>query len=297
MANNDRTLLVTGAGGHLGRQVVELLLASKAGRVIAASRNPDKLKDLEAKGAELRKADFDDAPGLEKAFANVDRLLIISTDAMDRPGRRLEQHQRAIAAAVKAGVKYAVYTSMVNPGADNPMKALVEDHRGTEQALATSGLGYTVLRNNWYADNLLPRLAQAVASGQLFGAAGSGATSYVTREDCARAAAAALASSHNGRQTLEISGPKAYGHAALASLASKLSSKPVAYVDVPAEGFKASLLQAGLPGFVADLLTGYELAVAQGFMLVHSDALAWLTGRQPASLEDFLSANQAALKG
>jgi NAD(P)H dehydrogenase (quinone) len=297
MANNDKTLLVTGAGGHLGHRVVELLLESKAGRVIAASRSLEKLKDLEAKGAELRKADFDDPAGLEKAFAGVDRILIISTDAMDRPGRRLEQHQRAIAAAVKAGVKYAVYTSIVNPGADNPMKALVEDHRGTEQALAASGLSYTVLRNNWYAENMLPRLAQAVASGQLFGAAGHGATCYVTREDCARAAAAALASSHNGRQTLEISGPKAYGHADLASLASSLINKPVAYVDVPAEGFKASLLQAGLPGFVADLLTGYELAMAQGCMQVQSDAVAWLTGKKPQALDEFLAANKAALNG
>jgi NAD(P)H dehydrogenase (quinone) len=154
-----------------------------------------------------------------------------------------------------------------------------------------------VLRNNWYAENLLPRLAQAVSSGQLIGAAGNGATSYVTREDCARAAAAALASRHNGRQTLEISGPKAFSHADLASLASALSSKPVAYVPVPASDFKAGLLKAGLPGFVADLFTGYDLAVAQGCMQVQSDAIAWLTGRQPQALDEFLAAHKEALRG
>ena len=79
------TFLVTGAGGHLGRMAVEPLLAAKAGKVIAASRDPAKLADLAAKGVETRRADFDDPASLDAAFKGVDRLLIISTDASSRP--------------------------------------------------------------------------------------------------------------------------------------------------------------------------------------------------------------------
>ena len=78
--SSSPTFLVTGAGGHLGRLVVERLLAAKAGKVIAASRDPAKLADLAAKGAETRRADFDDPASLDAAFKGVDRLLIISTD-------------------------------------------------------------------------------------------------------------------------------------------------------------------------------------------------------------------------
>ena len=53
------TFLVTGASGHLGRQVVELLLARNAGTVIAGSRDPRKLSALVAKGAEGRLLDFE----------------------------------------------------------------------------------------------------------------------------------------------------------------------------------------------------------------------------------------------
>src|SRR5690349_5506895 len=108
------TYLVTGAGGHLGRLAAETPLDAKAGKVIAATRDPTKFNALATRGAEVRRADFDDPGSLSRAFAGVDRLLLVSTDALDKPGRRLAQHRNAIAAAGKAGVKYIVYTSAPN---------------------------------------------------------------------------------------------------------------------------------------------------------------------------------------
>ena len=60
---------------------------------MAGTRKPEKLADLAARGVVVRQADFEDPKGLEAALAGVDRVLIISTDAIDRPGRRLAQHQ------------------------------------------------------------------------------------------------------------------------------------------------------------------------------------------------------------
>lgn len=108
-------LLVTGASGHLGRKVVELLLDAGAANVVAASRDPGKLADLVARGAKTAKADFDDPATLDAAFAGVDQVLIISTDALGTPGQRQRQHKAAVDAAVKAGVRRIVYTSMPNP--------------------------------------------------------------------------------------------------------------------------------------------------------------------------------------
>jgi NAD(P)H dehydrogenase (quinone) len=159
----ERTLFVTGASGHLGRRVVELLLEKDAGKIVAGTRKPEKLADLEARGVVVRQADFEDPQGLEAALAGVDRVLIISTDAIDRPGRRLAQHRAAVAAAVSAGVKHAVYTSMPNP--ETSPVVFAPDHLGTEQALKASGVSHMILRMCWYADFLIPTLAPAVASG------------------------------------------------------------------------------------------------------------------------------------
>ncbi len=196
--NNRRTLLVIGASGHLGQRVIELLLEANAGHVIAATRTPEKLAHLVARDVEVRKADFDDPGTLASAFAGVDRLLLISTDALDGTDRRIVQHRNAINAAAQAKVKHVVYTSLTNPEPGSPI-AIAPDHYATEQVLAASGLDWTVLRNNIYTDYQLAGLTRAVATGQLVSAAGDGGVGYVTREDCARAAAAALTARSSGR--------------------------------------------------------------------------------------------------
>ena len=133
----SNTLLVTGASGQLGRRVIHHLLRTHqvpAARIIATTRKPDALADLAAEGVVVRQADFEDPASMVRAFVGAQRLLLISTDALDRPGRRLEQHQAAVAAAVGAGVNHVVYTSMLKPEPGSPIP-FAPDHFGTEQGV------------------------------------------------------------------------------------------------------------------------------------------------------------------
>lgn len=141
-------LVVTGASGHLGRRVVELLAAKGATDLIAATRTPDKLTGLS--GIEVRKADFSDPASLDAAFAGADRVLVISTDRIDVPGLRIQQHRAAVAAAKRAGVKRILYTSMLNP--DRSFIPFAPDHLETERAIEQSGVEFTILRVSWYAE-------------------------------------------------------------------------------------------------------------------------------------------------
>lgn len=291
---HQQTLLVTGASGQLGRRVVELLLEANAGRVVAATRTPDKLADLAGRGVEVRQADFDDPGSLPSAFAGVDRLLLISTDVVDGTDRRIRQHRNAVNAAGQTGVKHVIYTSLIRPEPGSPV-AIAPDHYATEQALAASPLDWTVLRNNVYTDVLLRSLPRAVATGQLVAAAGEGGAGYVTREDCARAAAAALAASNSGRTTLDITGPAIVTHAELAQIVSAITDRPVTYVPVEPEVLKAGMVAAGLPDFVAGMLVSFDVAIAQGVLAVVSTTVADLTGKAPQSVHDFLAAHRQQL--
>jgi NAD(P)H dehydrogenase (quinone) len=291
--SSERTLFVTGASGHLGRRVVELLLEKGAGKIVAGTRKPEKLADLAARGVVVRQADFEDPQGLTAALVGVDSVLIISTDAIDRPGRRLAQHRAAVAAAVSAGVKHAVYTSMPNP--ETSPVVFAPDHLGTEQALKASGMSWTILRDCWWIDYQIPTLAAAVASGQLISATGQGGAPYVTREDCAQTAAAALASPDTGNKTWNITGPDLVTYADLASLAGELSGRPVTYVPVTPEERTAQLIAAGTPEFIAKLLVSSQVAISQGKMGTPTTAVKELTGRVPTSVREFLSKHRAAL--
>src|SRR4051794_21809550 len=81
------SIIVTGAAGRLGRLVTEQLLQRLAPEeLVLVTRRPDALRDLRARGVDVRQGDFDDAASLPRAFAGAERMLLISTDAL---GRRL----------------------------------------------------------------------------------------------------------------------------------------------------------------------------------------------------------------
>jgi NAD(P)H dehydrogenase (quinone) len=286
---SNSTLLVTGAGGHLGRIAVEELLARGAKRVIAGTRDPAQLQDLAARGVEVRQLDFDDAASLQSAFAGVDRALLISTVAHNRT----EQQTGAVAAAKAAGVSYLAYTSAPNarPNAD---AGGIADHYWTEVAIAASGLDYTILRNHIYTDMTVVTAAQTLASGQLFDATDRGGRNYVTRADAARAAAGALLTA-TGKQVLDITGPAPVTQEQLAALYTKLTGKPVARIGLNAEQLLGGLEAAGVPSFMAQLLVAFDRDAAAGYHAIVTDAVERLSGRKPQSLESFLEANKSAL--
>lgn len=291
--NNQPVVLVTGASGHLGARAVETLLERGGAQVIAATRSPEKIAHLAAKGAEIRRADFDDPNSLKKAFKGVDRLLLVSTDALDEPGKRLRQHRAAIAAAEKAGVRHIVYTSAP---ATAPGKIVMGDHFWTEQALASSKLGWTVLRNHLYADLLLGSLPQAIVSGSYVTAIGANGRNHVTRDDAARAAAGALLDTFDGQRILDVTGPAPLTGADIAALAASLSGKPVNHVAVSSADLHAGLLSAGLPLGLVEVLVQFDKDAAEGHHGITTTAVRDLSGRAPQSVGDFLAANISVLK-
>ena len=157
------TIAVTGANGQLGSTIVRLL-KEKGAPVVALARTPEKAAGL---GVPVREADYDRPETLGPALAGVDTLMLVSGSVL---GQRLRQHRNLIEAAKAAGVGWIVYTSLLR--ADTSPISLAPEHVGTEQALAASGIPYTLLRNGWYLENYLASIPGALAGGALLGAAG-----------------------------------------------------------------------------------------------------------------------------
>lgn len=289
-------LLVTGAAGQLGRAVLHHLLETSKvspGDIVAASRDTSKLADLAAKGVETRKADFTDEAGLVAAFAGIDRILIISTDDLATPGGRLRQHKTAVAAASKAGVKHILYTSMPNP--DRSLVSFAPDHLGTEEAVKATGIPYTILRNAWYDDNYLLSMPHNLQTGTWYTAYGTGKVSNISRDDCARAAAAALANPPAGSTTLTLTGSESLNAEEIAALVSKASGKPLNVAHVTDEQLAGGLTSAGLPDFLVKMLVSADANIRAGnFDLVTSD-FEKLTGSKPQALSVYLANNKDAL--
>lgn len=290
MSNSTEKLLVTGASGNLGRLVLKALLRNKAANIIATSRNIEKLSEFAKQGVEVRPADFDDYKSLVTAFRGADRLLLISTDAI---GARVEQHKNAINAAKEAGVKHIIYTSW--PKADTSKALVSEDHLQTENLIKESGLTYTILKNYYYSENLFFSVPTALQMGALYGAVGAGRVAFVTREDCANAAAGALLSNKHQNQSLDITGPQAYNYNEVVSMISEVTGKKLNYVDLPEADLKAALLKSGLPEIWADLFVSFDVAFRNGDNERPSNAVLELSGIAPKDFKQFLVENKEAL--
>lgn len=286
-------ILVTGAGGGLGRKVVELLLSRHEGdHIVAVTRKPEGLADLAARGVDVRRADFDDEESLHSAFAGAERALVISTDVLDKPGHRALQHARAFRALATAGAKHVAYTSIINPF--NSRIQISKDHADSETALAHSGVSYTVLRNNIYSHMLFQSLGRAVATGKLVDARANGRVGYVTRDDVAAVAAAVLAEAPGGNQTLDVTGPQSLAGDDIAALVSEITGREVEHVSVPLAALIDGMVQHGLPRPLAELFASFDTGIAAGELDVASDVVRRFAGHEPQSLADYLRQNQAA---
>ena len=268
-------LVITGASGQLARRVAELVLATAPPEdVILATRTPELLAPLAARGVTVRRADFEDAATLRAAFAGGERLLLVSATDLSR---RTAQHEAALHAAKAAGVRHVIYTSGLKPAPPNPA-VVAPSHHATEQALARSGLQWTVLRNSLYADYQLPEARRALETGVLAHNRGRGTVAYVAREDCAAAAAAVLLQPGHAGAVYEITGGESDSADDLAALYAELIALMVG--DPTGDDH----LRYG-----AELVTSFGRSIREGFMDSRTDAVEQLTKRAPATLRQVLA--------
>jgi NAD(P)H dehydrogenase (quinone) len=283
-------LVVTGASGKLGRRVAELVAQRVTPHgLILVTRNPGALAPFATRGVSVRYGDFADPPSLRAAFAGGDRLLLISTTNL---AKRSAEHAAAVAAARAAGVGHVIYTSGLEPGPPNPA-VVAPSHHATEQALAQSGMRWTVLRNSLYSDYQRPEAERAIADGSFVHNRGTGTVAYVAREDCAAVAAAVLTQGGHAGSIYDVTGPESYGAPELASLYGELGRCAVTPIERDDDAFTAGVASAlgndDHARYGAELVASFGRAIREGYMRSRTDVVERLTGSPARTLREVLA--------
>lgn len=224
------TILITGATGKLGSQIIENLLSRlSTSNFVAGVRNLDAAAPLTGRGVEVRCFDYDRPETLQNALAGVSKLLLISSSHTD-DAVRLTGHKNVIDAAKTAGVAHILYTSFAFPQAGNVHPGNV--HALTEQAILESGMEYTILRNGLYIDFVgVLGLNEAIRRGVLRTRPGDWRFNAVTRGDLARATANVLTGTGHEHRVYELAASHTWSFDNLAEVLTELAGKPVTHTE------------------------------------------------------------------
>ena len=281
-------IIVTGATGHLGAQIVDLLLNRLPASAVGVSvRDPGKARGLADRGVRVRAGDFTDPDSLAYAFEGADQVLVIS--AAIRGGGAFDANRVAIDAATAAGVGRVLYTSHQAASADSlfpPQRV----HAATEHHLAGQGVPFTALRNGFYANALGIHLDSALSTGRIV-VPEDGPVSWTAHEDLAEAAAIALVEGE-GEDLDGISAPLTASTALdlgeVADVLSSLTGRTITRVTVSDDEWRASAIERGLPPLVADFSLGMFQAARRGEFAVTDGTLETVIGHATAPVEHTL---------
>ncbi len=286
-------ILVTGASGHIGRKTLQhLLKRTPANSLVGLARDPAKAASLAAEGIEIRQGDYVDYPGLVGAFADVDKLMMVSATAFSDRNR---QHQNVINAARQAGVKHIVFMPIIHPaGSDFILPQVTEQDLFVEQALQASGLTYTLVRHPPFFDSIEFYIGSQALQTGLYAPSGEGKASYASRDELAEAHAVVLSEAGHENKSYSLYGNSAVSLADIAQILSAISAKPVPFIACPEQDYLNRLMAAGLPEPAAHFALQWLQAINAGEFDGQTGDLEKLLGRKPMTAQEFLRQNYPA---
>lgn len=295
-------IIVTGVDGNFGGQVVKTIttLVKKEDLILTAPTSQG-IEGFLKEGYDARVANFNHREGLEAAFKGGDVILIISAPFVG--AKRQNAHKNAIDAAKEAGVKKVVYTSLVNArDKENPSIEKI-DHAYTEEYVESIGMDHIFLRNSQYAEAMIT--SYMTSNGVMASCQGDGKMAYISRLDCAIAAAYALTKEDMHNQVLNINGPELLTLQEFVDIGNKETGMNVTINNVTEEETYAAFDAIGVPRntdgefqkdspapYSSDGMVTFAKAIRLDKMSEFTDDFEKLTNTKPRTVS-YMFANNA----
>lgn len=295
-----KKILLNGVDGNFGRKAAEVLLEKYPhGDLIFAAPTEKGTEKYAEMGIETRVADFNSPEKLAEAFKGADTIILISMPFVG-PKRRAA-HKIAIDAAVAAKADRIVYTSIVGAGDKDIDTYEVNDHVWTESYMKEQPIHYLFLRDSQYAEAMVSNFLNAVENtgGILANNMGDGKMAYISRNDCAMAAAYAAMSDWQDR-VIDVNGAEPLTIAEYIAIASEVTGKKVEYQYITDEEQYAFFDSIGVPRtteemwadsaknfpFCSDGMVTFGRAIRLGQMSTFTNDFEELTGKKPLTVRE-----------
>jgi uncharacterized protein YbjT (DUF2867 family) len=278
-------ILITGATGNVGSEVIAALLPAQAGHIRVLTRNPGAVFPDGTEKVVADLGDSDLAPvldGVHAAFLLTDGLSIAAHD------------HRLVAAALGAGVERIVKLSVlsVGHGATDPITTL---HRAGEEAIRDSGIGWTFLRPTAFMSNAL-NWAPMIAADQVVHAPFAvGRAAVVDPADIAAVAAACLTDDSHNHRVYELTGPEPLSPPDQVAFLSQVLGRDLSYAEADPAGTLAQWVSYGMPEDLAHAVIEQFRSTLDPYNSVPTGDITAVTSRPVRSFTDWAQAHRTEL--
>jgi uncharacterized protein YbjT (DUF2867 family) len=281
------TILVSGATGTVGSEVVKQLSGFSNVNIRAGARSVEKLKDLESgdkvKGVHV---DYNKPESLKEALKNVDKLFLLAPAAPNAE----ELESNLVNEAKKTGVRYIVKQSVLGADEDADVE-IMRQHRKSEKIIEESGIPYTFLRPNEFMQNFINFHGHSIKNNNAFYLPLENArVSVVDVRDIAAVAVKALTENgdnkHNNKTYL-ITGPEALSYHQMAELLSNATGKKISYVSISEEEARAAMKEMGMDDWLINTISELANYFKKGYASQVSSAVKEVTQKKPISFSQF----------
>ncbi len=271
-------ILITGASGNVGREVVKQALA--VGLKIRATFQSPAVAAKAPAGLEGVIMDYAKPDTIRPALHGVEKIFLVGPPLRDLPAFEANFIKEVRA----AGQQHVVKLSALG-GRESMFPS---QHRDSEENIEASGLPYTFLRPNGFMQNLVNYDAGAIRSQNAFyGCQGNGAVSVVDIRDIAAVAVIVLAATGHEGKSYALTGGEALTNEQVAEKISRVAGRKISYVDLPAAELKKGILSTGTPGWSADALLDLQRLYREGKASLVTDDVERLTGHKPITFDQF----------
>ena len=293
-------IIITGVDGNFGGYVANSIVQKLPMEdLIFTSPNISSLDKYKMAGVDSRYADFSDATQLTEAFTGGEALLLISMPQVGENRRRM--HANAINAAVKAGIKKIIYTSIIGAGDLENCGYEIFDHKFTEALIKTTPLNYVFLRNSQYCEAMVSAFEQSAdTGGVLSNNMGIGKVAHVARFDCAEAAACVAAGKGESNIAYYITGPELLNMDEFCAIGSGATGRKVVYNYITDEAMYEYFDAQGVPRetdgvwaesakafpFCSKGMVTFGTAIRLGQMSFCTVDFEMLTGKKPLTVRE-----------
>ncbi len=272
-------VLVIGANGTVGTELVKLLKAK--GQSVAEATSKNEIKQGQVHLNILSQE------GIESAFENVDRVFLLSPPGYTNQDKLLSP---LIEMAKKKKVKKVVLMTAMGANAIDTAPLRI-----AEIQLEKSGLSYNIIRPNWFMQNFNSYWIQGINSdGKIYLPVAKAKGSFIDARDIAAVAAELLLSEKFSNKDYDLTGSDVIDHNQVADILSAATGRKISYQEIEPAAMKAGLLGAGLPKDYVEFMLVILDFFKQGYAERTTDAIEKIIGRKPISFkkyaEDYKSA-------